>query len=58
MATKAEVTAYIDSTWSDVWTTEEESKVDAMLNPEIADILIKVVGEVEFLKEVSGNKSN
>jgi hypothetical protein len=58
MTTKAEVTAYIDSTWSEAWTSDEESKIDAMLNPEIADILIKVVGEVEFLKEVAGNKSN
>jgi len=29
-----------------------------MLTPELADILIKVVGDVEFLTEVSGNKSN
>jgi hypothetical protein len=58
MTTKAEVTAYIDSAWSETWTSDEESKIDAMLNPEIADILIKVVGEVEFLKEVAGNKSN
>lgn len=58
MTTKAEVTEYIDSTYSNVWTEQEESKVDAMLNPEIADILIKIVGDVEFLTEVSGNKSN
>jgi hypothetical protein len=58
MATKTEVTEYINSTWSKVWTADEEAKIDAVLNPEIADILIKIVGNVEFLTEVSGNKSN
>ena len=58
MATKEQVTEYIDTTWSEVWTTEEEALVDQMLTPELADILIKVVGDVEFLTEVSGNKSN
>jgi hypothetical protein len=58
MATKAQVAEYIDATWSTVWTAEDEALVDRMLNPAVADILIKIVGEVEFLKEVSGNKSN
>ena len=58
MATKAEVTEYIDATWSAVWSTEEETQVDQMLDPTTADILIKLVGNVEFLTEVSGNKSN
>lgn len=58
MATKEQVTAYIDAKWSEVWTAEEEARVDQMLNPALADILIKLVGEVEFLREVSGNKSN
>lgn len=58
MATKAQVTEYIDAKWSEVWTAEEEALVDQMLTPELADILIKLVGEVEFLTEVSGNKSN
>lgn len=58
MATKQQVTEYIDAKWSEVWTTEEEALVDQMLNPELADILIKLVGNVEFLTEVSGNKSN
>jgi hypothetical protein len=58
MATKAEVTEYIDATWSQVWSTEEEAQVDRMLDPSTADILIKLVGDVEFLTEVSGNKSN
>lgn len=58
MTTKAEVTEYIDATWSTVWSAEEESQVDCMLDPALADILIKLVGEVEFLTEVSRNKSN
>ena len=37
---------------------EEEAKIDAMLTPELAEILIKVVGDVSFLVEVRDNKSN
>jgi hypothetical protein len=58
MATKEQVTEYIDAKWSEVWTADEEALVDQMLTPELADILIKLVGEVEFLTEVAGNKSN
>jgi hypothetical protein len=58
MATKNEVTEYIDATYPTVWTADEEAHVDQMLTPELADILIKLVGNVEFLTEVSGNKSN
>ena len=38
--------------------TEEEAKIDAMLTPELATILIKLVGDVSFLTEVRDNKSN
>ena len=58
MATKAQVTEYIDATYPTVWTADEEALIDAMLDPATADILIKLVGDVEFLTEVSGNKSN
>jgi hypothetical protein len=58
MATKEQVAEYIDAKWSTVWSTEDETLVDRMLDPTIADILIKLVGNVEFLTEVSGNKSN
>ena len=58
MATKEQVAEYIDAKWSEVWTADEETLVDQMLTPELADILIKLVGEVEFLTEVSGNRSN
>jgi hypothetical protein len=58
MATKEQVAQYIDAKWSEAWTVDEESLVDQMLTPELADILIKLVGNVGFLTEVSGNKSN
>jgi hypothetical protein len=58
MATKEQVAEYIDAKWSTVWSTEDETLVDRMLDPTTADILIKLVGNVEFLTEVSGNKSN
>ena len=58
MATKEQVAEYIDANWSTAWSTEEETLVDRMLDPAVADILIKLVGDVEFLTEVAGNKSN
>jgi hypothetical protein len=58
MATKEQVAEYIDAKWSTVWSTEDETLVDRMLDPTTADILIKLVGNVEFLTEVSRNKSN
>jgi hypothetical protein len=58
MATKEQVAEYIDAKWSTVWSTEDETLVDRMLDPTTADILIKLVGNVEFLTEVARNKSN
>ena len=58
MATKEQVAEYIDANWSTTWSAEEEAMVDQMLYPELAEILIKAVGEVEFLREVADNKSN
>ena len=58
MATKEQVAEYIDANWSTAWTAEEETLIDRMLDPSTAEILIKLVGEVEFLTEVAGNKSN
>ena len=37
---------------------ELEAKIDQMLTPELAEILIKLVGDVSFLTEVRDNKSN
>tara|TARA_Y100001937_G_scaffold27498_1_gene39572 strand:- start:5679 stop:5867 length:189 start_codon:yes stop_codon:yes gene_type:complete len=56
--TKEEVADYINSTYESVWTDEEENKIDQMLNPELAEILIKLVGDVSFLTDVRDNKSN
>ncbi len=58
MATKQEVADYINENYESVWTTDEQSKVDQMLNPALAEILIKLVGDVSFLTEVRDNKSN
>ena len=58
MATKQEVADDINDNYSKVWTAEEEAKIDQMLNPENAEILIKLVGDVSFLVEVRDNKSN
>ena len=58
MATKQEVADYINANYESAWTTEEEAKIDAMLNPELATILIKFLGDVSFLVEVRDNGSN
>ena len=58
MATKEEVEDYINDNYESVWTAEEEAKIDQMLNPELAAILIKLVGDVSFLTEVRDNASN
>ena len=56
MATKQEVADYIN--YESVWTADEQKKIDQMLNPALAEILIKLVGDVSFLTEVRDNKSN
>jgi len=58
MATKQEVADYINANLASAWTDEEEAKIDAMLNPELATILIKLVGDVSFLTTVRDNASN
>ena len=58
MATKQEVADYINANISSELTADEEAKIDAMLNPELATILIKLVGDVSFLTEVRDNASN
>ena len=58
MATKEEVADYINSNYELTWTAEEEAKIDQMLTPELASILIKLVGDVSFLTEVRDNASN
>ena len=58
MATKQEVADYVNANWESVWTDEEQAKIDASLTPELATILIKLVGDVSFLTEVRDNVSN
>ena len=58
MATKEEVADYINANFESAWSDEEEAKVDAILTPELATILIKLVGDVSFLTEVRDNASN
>ena len=58
MTTKQEVADYINANWESTFTEEDEKKIDQMLNPELAEILIKLVGDVSFLVEVRDNKSN
>ena len=58
MATKDEVADYINDNFESTWTAEEQAKIDQMLTPEYAEILIKLVGDVSFLTEVRDNKSN
>tara|TARA_Y100001973_G_C5202014_1_gene338570 strand:- start:2258 stop:2434 length:177 start_codon:yes stop_codon:yes gene_type:complete len=58
MATKQEVADYINANYESAWSKAEETKIDQMLTPELAEILIKLVGDVSFLTEVRDNKSN
>jgi len=58
MATKQEVADYINNNYQDVLTAEELAKIDAALNPELATILIKLLGDVSFLTFIRDNGSN
>ena len=58
MPTKQEVADYINDNNETVWSTEEQTKIEQMLTPETAGILIKLVGDVSFLTEVRDNASN
>jgi len=58
MATKQEVADYINANYGTAWTDAEEAKIDQMLTPELAAILIKLVGDVSFLVDVRDNASN
>ena len=58
MATKQEVADYINANYQTVLTAEEIGKIDTALNPELATILIKLLGDVSFLTFVRDNGSN
>ena len=58
MATKQEVSDYINNNYQSVLTEEELAKIDAILNPETATILIKLLGDVSFLTFIRDNGPN
>mgnify|MGYP001450851185 FL=1 len=58
MATKQEVADYINANAETVLTAEEIAKIDEKMNPEVATILIKLLGDVSFLVNVRDNGSN
>ena len=58
MATKQEVSDYINNNYQSVLTAEEIAKIDAILNPETATILIKLLGDVSFLTFIRDNGPN
>ena len=58
MITQQQVADYINDNYQDVLTAEELAKIDAALNPELAEILIKLLGDVSFLTFIRDNKSN
>ncbi len=58
MATKTEVADYINANVASTLTEEEIAKVDEKMNPEVATILIKLLGDVSFLVHVRDNGGN
>ena len=55
MATKQQVADYINANYQTVLTEDELVKVDQALTPELAAILIKLLGDVSFLVHVRDN---
>jgi len=58
MATKQEVADYINNNYQTILTAEEIAKVDEKINPEVATILIKLLGDVSFLTFIRDNGPN
>ena len=56
--TKQQVADYINANSQTVLTEEDLVKVDQALTPELAAILIKLLGDVSFLVHVRDNESN
>ena len=55
MATKQQVADYINANYQTVLTEDDLVKIDQALTPELADILIKLLGDVSFLVHVRDN---
>jgi len=56
--TKQDVADYINANYNTTLTAAELCKIDQVLTPELAKILIKLVGDVGFLTHVRDNASN
>jgi len=56
--TKQQVADYINANYQKVLTPADMMKVDQALTPELAEILIKLVGDVSFLVHTRDNGSN
>ena len=56
--TKQQVADYINRNYQTALTANDLVKIDQALTPELAAILIKLLGDVSFLVHVRDNESN
>lgn len=56
--TKQQVADFINSTYQTVLREDEIAQIDQVLTPELAEVLIKLLGDVSFLVHVRDNASN
>jgi len=56
--TKQQVADYINANYKISLTEEDLIKIDQALTPELAAIMIKLLGDVSFLVHVRDNESN
>ena len=56
--TKQQVADYINANYQSSLTADDLVKIDQALTPELAAILIKLLGDVSFLVHVRDNESN
>jgi hypothetical protein len=56
--TKQQVADYINANYQTALSEEDLVKIDQALTPELAAILIKLLGDVSFLVHVRDNESN
>ena len=55
MATKQQVADYINANYQTALTEDDLVKIDQALTPELAAVLIKLLGDVSFLVHVRDN---
>jgi hypothetical protein len=56
--TKQQVADYINANYQTALSEDDLVKIDQALTPELAAILIKLLGDVSFLVHVRDNESN